>query len=178
MADFFIDDRINDNPPKTKRKTKKEMSNEQYEQVCKKMADLRARRKGLIKPTQEELDAKLAKAEKALIKKNNIQIVERIIEKPVEKIVEVEKVIEKPVEIVKEIIKEIPAISKQKSSMYIDEDELFSNIKELKSMVLELKESRKSTQSEDKPAPVPQTASDPKPEKFIYMGARRGFKKL
>ena len=71
MADFFIEPEDTKKPTKqaATRKTKKQQSAEEYEKVCARMAELRARRKGLIKPSDEELAAKKEKAERAAAKK-------------------------------------------------------------------------------------------------------------
>ena len=183
MADFFIEPESGGASAKSKpiKKTKKQQSAEEYEKVCARMAELRARRKGLIKPSEEELTAKKEKAERAAVKKAPIKevikevIVEKIVEKPVERIVE------KPVEVIKEIIKEVPA-KQRASSLFIDEDEIIGSLRELKSWMSEMRvkpaEPTKPTEHVKKEPEAPKPEPPKEPERYIFTGVKKGFRRV
>lgn len=190
MADFFIDPKDTKTDIKSQsapRKTKREQSREEYEKVCARMAELRARRKGQIQPSEAELAEKkrineLKAVKKPTTKKEPQQqqerIIERIIEKPVEVIKEVEKIVEKPVEIIKEVIKEVPAKSDNKipSTLFLDENEILGSLKEIKSWIAEL---RPKPAEANKPTSVLSKPAETKPpEKFIFSGVSKGFKRI
>lgn len=189
MADFFIEPEDSKKPakPAAIRKTKKQQSAEEYEKVCARMAELRARRKGLIKPSEEELAAKKEKAERAAAKKLPVKeivkevVVEKIVEKPVEKIVE--KIVEKPVEVIKEVVKEIPAPKQRASSLFLDEDEIIGSLRELKSWMSEMRvkpaDASRPTENIKKEPETPKVAEKPKePETYIFTGVKKGFRRV
>ena len=173
MADFFIEPESGGASAKSKpiKKTKKQQSAEEYEKVCARMAELRARRKGLIKPSDEELQAKKEKAERAAAKKLPV--------KEVVKEVVVEKIVEKPVE----IIKEVPAPKQRVSTLFVDEDEIIGSLRELKSWMSEMRvkpaDPTKPTENIKKEPEIPKPAEKPKePETYIFTGVKKGFRRI
>ena len=177
MADFFIDPEETKKPAKqaASRKTKKQQSAEEYEKVCARMAELRARRKGLIKPSEEELQAKKEKAERAAAKKLPV--------KEVVKEVVVEKIVEKPVEIIKEVVKEVPAPKQRASTLFVDEDEIIGSLRELKSWMSEMRvkpaDASRPTENIKKEPEIQKPAEKPKePEIYTWSGVKKGFRRI
>lgn len=181
MADFFIDP---ENAPATSKsrpvkKTKKQQSAEEYDKVCARMAELRNRRKGLIQPSAEELQTKKEKAERAAVRKSNVRVVEKI----------VEKIVEKPVEVIREVIKEIPAkevpAKRQHNNLFIDEDEILGNLRELKSWMSEMRV-KPPTAEPSQPVEQVKKEEPPKivepvkkePERYIFTGVQKGFRRV
>lgn len=174
MADFFIDNK----KPQEPKKTKRQIDQEAYEKVCERMAQLREMRKNKQSAPKEDKQEKPKKKEKDIKIVEKEVIKEVIKEVPVERIVE--KVIEKPVEIIKEIVKEAPGKPKP-SSLFLDEDEIFSHIKEIKSLVSELRSQKQEQKQETKtpdPPKTAQTESTPVSEKYIFSGVRKGFRRI
>lgn len=180
MADFFIDPEQPAKPAKqaATRKTKKQQSAEEYEKVCARMAELRARRKGLIKPSDEELALKKEKAERAAAKK--LPVKEVVVEKIVEKIVEkpVEKIVEKPVEVIKEVIKEVPA--KTRPSLFFEED-IKTELAEIRKLFTDMRPVDASNPTAGLKQPAAKVQPEPvkkEPERFIFTGVNMGFKRI
>ena len=171
MSDFFIEPEEGNSmargskthePVKqpSRRKTKKEMTNEEYERVCARMAELRNRRKaGLSEPPKEKKE----KPVKEVIKYVDREVI-REVEKPVEKIVE--KIVEKPVEVIKEVVKEVPA--KNKYDLFGDTEDLKKELSEMKSMLHEM---RKPKEPEKKPE-----VQQPVIKRMIYTGPTGMFR--
>lgn len=146
----------------SRRKTKKEMSNEEYERVCERMAELRNKRKaGLAEPQTRE---KKEQPVKEVIKYVDREVIKEV-EKPVEKIVE--KIVEKPVEVIKEVVKEVPA--KNRYDLFGDTEDLKKELSEMKSILHEM---RKPKEPEKKPeVQQPQIV-----KRMIYTGPTGMFR--
>ena len=182
MDNIFISPMTTNDKGKKKLKTKAEMDDEEYKKVCDRMKQLRDNRKEKIKQRKEEkVTSPPAKAEEP---KERIveKIVEKVIEveKPVERIVEkvievpveriVEKIIEKPVEVIKEV--PAPVAKKQKDPLFDEDDDIRSQLLQMKQMIKELKpkEELKATSA---PIPIPQQAA---PQKYVFGGVYGGFR--
>lgn len=173
MDNIFIEPSASTSAPEkpkpSRRKTKKEMNDEEYMRVCERMAKMRENKKAnLDKP----------KVEKPVKEKEVIKYVDR----PVEVVKE----------IVKEVVKEVPAKTKTyKDDLFGDTDELRNELKEVKSMLAEMHKAKKEKQAAKQAAaskpeepvkqqePVKQEPVKPTPEppkKFIYTGPMGMFR--
>jgi hypothetical protein len=166
MSDFFIDSKPDksmarpSSPVKTsRRKTKKEMSNEEYQRVCERMAELRNKRKTSV--TSEKSD-----------KPVKVKEVIKYVDRPVEIVKEVIKEIEKPVEKIVEKIVEVEKPAKHKYDLFGDTEDLKKELNEVKSMLHEMRKPKEE--------PKPAVVAAPKPEepikRMIYTGPRGMFR--
>jgi len=160
----------------SRRKTKKEMNDEEYIKVCEKMAKLREARKST---------ADKPKTDKPVKEKEVIKYVDR----PVEIIKEV----------VKEVVKEVSTKPKSNSvDLFGDTDELKAELKEVKTMLADMykakqakraaKELKSTPATNTPPTNTPPTNTPPapvvkapepvkvKPQKVIYTGPMGMFR--
>jgi len=138
MADIFIEPSESKARP-ARRKTKKEMSDEEYIKVCEKMAKLREARKAT---PDKPKPAKPVK-EKEVIK---------YVDRPVEVVKEV----------IKEVVKEVPA--KPRASpvdLFGDTDDLKAELKEVKGILADMARAKREKQE------AKQLAKDNKPEAVL-----------
>lgn len=170
MSDFFIESkpeqsmaRPSEPKPASKRKTKKEMSNDEYQRVCERMAELRNKRKAgaSSQPKPEKVKEVIKYVDRP---------VERIVEKPVEKIVE--KIVEKPVEVIKEVVKEVEKPSKHKYDLFGDTEDLKKELAEMKTILHEMRKPKE----EPKPTVVEAPKPDEPIKRMIYTGPRGMFR--
>jgi hypothetical protein len=182
MADnIFIQPVEQESRPKTaKRKTKKEMSAEEYERVCQRMTEMRESKKANLEKPKVAKPVK----EKEVIK---------YIDRPVEVVKEVIKYVDK------EVIKEVPAKAQktQAVDLFGDTDDLKAELKEMKALLADMarakrekaeaKQARESSKPEAvKRQPEPEKHTEPavkqpepekaKPQRVIYTGPMGMFK--
>ena len=144
----------------TRRKSKKEMTDDEYVRVCARMAELRNKRKtGAAEPKKE-------KPIKEVIKYVDREVI-REVEKPVEKVIE--KVIEKPVEVIKEVIKEVP--SKNRYDLFGETEDLKKELSEMKSMLHELRKPKEVEKKQEEVAKPVQPI-----KRMLYTGPMGMFR--
>ena len=177
MADNIFIEPV-EQPKTAKRKTKKEMSAEEYERVCQRMTEMRENKKAnLEKP----------KVAKPVKEKEVIKYVDR----PVEVIREV----------IKEVVKEVPAKAQktQAVDLFGDTDDLKAELKEMKALLADMarakrekaeaKQARESSKPEAvKRQPEPEKPTEPavkqpepekaKPQRVIYTGPMGMFRRV